>query len=326
MRGESTDAADFGGVSSLGYQDPFLRRDDVACVYRCLVDHGLAGRREGLEASSVYGLAGWLFLGGAIGARALFVVQYPETIHSAVDLIRSWQGGNVFYGCIMGGLAGSLIYWRRHPFPFWPMADAVAPALAVGVTLGRIGCFLSGCCFGTLCSLPGQCGSPGARTPGWHRSSRESCRRLRSIRCPCTRLSSMPLSPERSSWQFCAAYYPHRRRDGEVMALLDDPLRADKVADREPARRRAGDLRGNDLVSEHQSGSVPGGAGGLGPASARPAGRHVDVAVPGKPPGTLAEPGPDGLGTLAAKSCLAGREGLEGRQHRCCSRLGLLLG
>ena len=125
MRGESTDAADFGGISSLGYQDPFLRRDDVACVHRCLVDHGLASPREGLEASSVYGLAGWLFLGGVIGARALFVVQYPETIHSAVDLIRSWQGGNVFYGCIMGGLAGSLIYWRRHPFPFWPMADAV---------------------------------------------------------------------------------------------------------------------------------------------------------------------------------------------------------
>ena len=63
--------------------------------------------REKLETSSVYGLAGWLFLGGVIGARILFVIQYPETVHSAVDLIRSWQGGNVFYGCIMGGLAGS---------------------------------------------------------------------------------------------------------------------------------------------------------------------------------------------------------------------------
>ena len=41
-----------------------------------------------------------------------------------------------------------------RPFPFWPMADAVAPALAVGIPFGRIGCFLNGCCYGSLCDLP----------------------------------------------------------------------------------------------------------------------------------------------------------------------------
>ena len=134
-------------------------------------------KREKLDPGSVYGLAWWLFLGGAIGARILFVIEYPQTVHSAVDLIVGWQGGNVFYGCIMGGLAGSLIYWWRHPFPFWPMADAVAPALAVGVTLGRIGCFLGGCCYGAVCELPWAVRFPRARTSGWHRSSREYCRR-----------------------------------------------------------------------------------------------------------------------------------------------------
>ena len=34
-------------------------------------------KRENLDPGAVYGLAGWLFLGGVIGARALFVIQYP---------------------------------------------------------------------------------------------------------------------------------------------------------------------------------------------------------------------------------------------------------
>ena len=133
--------------------------------------------REKLETSSVYGLAGWLFLGGVIGARILFVIQYPQTVHSAVDLIRSWQGGNVFYGCIMGGLIGSLIYWWRHPFPFWPMADAVAPALAVGITLGHMAASWRDAVTVLSATYPGRCGSPGARTSGWHKLSRGFCHR-----------------------------------------------------------------------------------------------------------------------------------------------------
>ena len=47
----------------------------LACTGAC--DHGLAGQAQNLQTSSVYGLAGWLFLGGVIGARALFVIRYP---------------------------------------------------------------------------------------------------------------------------------------------------------------------------------------------------------------------------------------------------------
>ncbi len=177
-------------------------------------------KRERLEASSVYGLAVWLFLGGVIGARALFVIQYPETIHSPVDLIRSWQGGNVFYGCIMGGLVGSLIYWRRRPFPFWPMADAVAPALAVGITLGRIGCFLNGCCYGSTCDVPWAVRFPRG-THAWLAQIEQGV-------LPPIAEFSLPVHPTQLYAAFAgamilailSAYYPRRRHDGEVMALL----------------------------------------------------------------------------------------------------------
>ena len=259
-------------------------------------------RREGLEASSVYGLAGWLFLGGVIGARALFVIQYPESIHSAVDLIRSWQGGNVFYGCIMGGLAGSLIYWRRRPFPFWPMADAVAPALAVGVTLGRIGCFLNGCCFGSVCELPWAV--------RYARGSHAWLAQIEQGVLPLIADYSLPVHPTQLYSAFAGAailailcgYYPRRRRDGEVMALLMvlypltrwliECLRGD-----EPAI-----LAGMTLSQNISLGLFLLGLAVWARLLAQPAGRHVDVAVPGKRPGTPAEPRPDGLGTLAAKA------------------------
>lgn len=177
-------------------------------------------RREGMDLNSVYGLAAWLFLGGVIGARLLFVLQHPETIRTAADLFRSQDGGNIFYGCILGGLTGSLIYWRRHPFPFWRMADAVAPALAVGVTLGRLGCFLHGCCYGGATNRPWGVGFP-AGSHAWAAQVEHGI-------LPVSASWSLPVHPTQLynaaagllilatlTW-----YYPRKRRDGDVMVLL----------------------------------------------------------------------------------------------------------
>ena len=75
-------------------------------------------RREKVDPDAVYELATWLFLGGVIGARLFFFIQHPEAYHNPGDLFRTWEGGNVFYGCILGGLTGSILYWFRRPFPF----------------------------------------------------------------------------------------------------------------------------------------------------------------------------------------------------------------
>jgi phosphatidylglycerol:prolipoprotein diacylglycerol transferase len=177
-------------------------------------------KRERLGVNSVYELATWLFLGGVIGARALFVMQHPETVHSAWDLLRSWDGGNVFYGCIMGGLAGSLLYWWRRPFPFWPMADAVAPGLAVGITLGRVGCFLNGCCYGAESDLPWAVRFP-AGSHAWQAQIERGI-------LPLVAEASLPVHPTQIYAALSgliilivlSARFPYRRRDGEIMALL----------------------------------------------------------------------------------------------------------
>jgi phosphatidylglycerol:prolipoprotein diacylglycerol transferase len=111
-------------------------------------------RREKVDSNAVYELATWLFLGGVIGARLFFFIQHPEAFHHVGDLFRTWEGGNVFYGCIIGGLTGSLLYWTRRPFPFLRMCDVAAPAVAIGAAVGRLGCFLNGCCHGSVCDVP----------------------------------------------------------------------------------------------------------------------------------------------------------------------------
>jgi len=177
-------------------------------------------KREKLDPNIVYELATWLFLGGVVGARGLYVILHPETIQSAGDILRSWQGGNVFYGCILGGLTGSLIYWYRRPFPFWPVADAVAPAVAIGAAVGRIGCFLNGCCDGAVSALPWAVRFPA----GSHAWVRQLNAGLISPGVP----ASLPVHPTQlyaAAAGFMVlglllAHFPHRRRPGEVMALL----------------------------------------------------------------------------------------------------------
>ena len=82
--------------------------------------------------------------------------QFPD--HSILGLVGSffkiWEGGIIFYGSAFTGAIGyGLFYWfimRRLNVSGWQLADAVAPLLAMGLAIGRIGCYLNGCCWGQV--------------------------------------------------------------------------------------------------------------------------------------------------------------------------------
>ncbi|MFO0908254.1 MAG: prolipoprotein diacylglyceryl transferase family protein [Isosphaeraceae bacterium] len=57
---------------------------------------------------------------------------------------------------MIGGTAAFFIYRWLRPFPLRPGLDAVALPRAWDRVIGRFGCFLNGCCFGDVCSLPGR--------------------------------------------------------------------------------------------------------------------------------------------------------------------------
>ncbi|MCA9048770.1 MAG: prolipoprotein diacylglyceryl transferase [Planctomycetaceae bacterium] len=124
----------------------------------------LATRRAetvGLSTDTIWDLMIWLLIPGIIGARITYLLQYGDRVLAGkhgVELLTAilalWDGGIVFFGCIIGGMVGMLIFCRRRGIRFFQLSDVVMPSLFVGLGFGRIGCFLYGCCFGAPCSLP----------------------------------------------------------------------------------------------------------------------------------------------------------------------------
>ncbi len=207
-------------IPGLGWE---LHSFGLLLLLACVAALGLAtrlARRGRLDPDTIHEMAIWLFAGGFLGARVLFLVQNPGTVHHWSDVFRVWQGGIVFYGCILGGLAAVALYWSRRRFPFWATADAVAPALALGIGLGRVGCFLNGCCFGATCDGPLGVTFP-AGSFAWVRHVEAGWIDPSALRSLAVHPKQLYLAAAGFGLlALLAAYHPRRRRDGEVMALL----------------------------------------------------------------------------------------------------------
>lgn len=118
-------------------------------------------KRIGMDPGIIGDLMIWLLIPGLIGARTFYALQYPERVFGGGpernplwSMIALWDGGLVFYGSVIGGAVGGLLFCRRRKIRPLALGDIVAPSLFVGAGFGRIGCFLYGCCYGGPCSLP----------------------------------------------------------------------------------------------------------------------------------------------------------------------------
>jgi prolipoprotein diacylglyceryltransferase len=118
---------------------------------------GRQARREGIAPELVQDLAVWLFIGGLAGARTIFLTmdqRVPSFLDFIVQFPRIWDGGIVLYGSVLGGLvAYAGFYWlvtRPRQIPTLQLADIIAPSIALGIALGRVGCLLNGCCYGQV--------------------------------------------------------------------------------------------------------------------------------------------------------------------------------
>jgi phosphatidylglycerol:prolipoprotein diacylglycerol transferase len=114
-------------------------------------------RARGLSDETIYSLAFWLFISGIAGGRLFFVIEYwhqfrRDTLRDTlVEIFRFTEGGLVVYGAFIAGLIGIGLFCWRHKLPVFDLGDIVAPSLALGAALGRLGCLMNGCCYGGLC-------------------------------------------------------------------------------------------------------------------------------------------------------------------------------
>jgi phosphatidylglycerol:prolipoprotein diacylglycerol transferase len=108
-------------------------------------------QRAGIAPEHIQDLALWLFVGGILGARLTFLVVNNRPLW---EFYRIWDGGLVLYGSVAGGLAGYVVAYfliiRKNGISTWKVADVLAPTIALGIGLGRIGCLLNGCCYGSV--------------------------------------------------------------------------------------------------------------------------------------------------------------------------------
>jgi phosphatidylglycerol:prolipoprotein diacylglycerol transferase len=74
-----------------------------------------------------------------------------------MDAVKFWRGGLVFYGGLIFAFLTGLWYVRRHRLDFRQLADLIAPSIALGQAMGRLGCFAAGCCYGAPSTAPWAC-------------------------------------------------------------------------------------------------------------------------------------------------------------------------
>ncbi|MEE9542305.1 MAG: prolipoprotein diacylglyceryl transferase [Thermodesulfobacteriota bacterium] len=91
----------------------------------------------------------WVVISGVIGARIYFVLfKFDFFLARPMEIIAIWHGGLAIHGGIIGGIVGGYVYLKRRAVPFWKAADASAPVLIMGQTLGRFGNFMNGDAYG----------------------------------------------------------------------------------------------------------------------------------------------------------------------------------
>jgi phosphatidylglycerol:prolipoprotein diacylglycerol transferase len=106
-------------------------------------------RKAGLDANRVADLGVYVLIAGLVGAKLLLVaVDFPHYRLHPEDLFSIFQSGGVFYGGLLGAFPVAAWYVWRHKLPGWATADCLAPGVVIGQSIGRLGCFAAGCCFG----------------------------------------------------------------------------------------------------------------------------------------------------------------------------------
>jgi len=97
--------------------------------------------RRGVSIDAANSVVVWALIGAVIGARVAYVIAHVSEFSSPLDWFTIWKGGISLLGGIAGATIANAVNIKRrgYRFRFFQIADAVAPGLALGITIGRIG-------------------------------------------------------------------------------------------------------------------------------------------------------------------------------------------
>jgi phosphatidylglycerol:prolipoprotein diacylglycerol transferase len=105
----------------------------------------LAARR-GVPVDAANSIVFWSLIGAIVGARVAYVIAHVSEFASPLEWFAIWRGGISLLGGIAGATIANAVNIKRqtYRFRFFQIADAVAPGLALGIAVGRIGDLIIG--------------------------------------------------------------------------------------------------------------------------------------------------------------------------------------
>ena len=107
-----------------------------------------AVRKEAISANTIIDLFFWIIISGFIGARVVYIFTEWDYFLRRPLRIFFANEGFVFYGGFVTACLAVLWYIKRHKLKVWKAADILAPSIAIAHSIGRLGCFFYGCCYG----------------------------------------------------------------------------------------------------------------------------------------------------------------------------------
>ena len=142
----SFELASYGLMTALGYA-----ADSLYLIPRL--------KKIGLDKDTFWNLIFIAFIGALAGSKLLYIiVSWPQLgatlAEKITNIVRDFRYGFVFFGGMITSVGALIYYIRKKKLPLLKTGDFLIVALPLGHALGRIGCFLAGCCFGSPTTMP----------------------------------------------------------------------------------------------------------------------------------------------------------------------------
>ncbi|HBL35805.1 MAG TPA: hypothetical protein DDZ55_03245 [Firmicutes bacterium] len=127
----------------------------VALALLCglLMVGSMARKRKIATFEQIIDFAFYVIIGGLIFAKLVNVLyEYRSYLDNPASIFSGFTGS--FFGAVIGGVLVGVWYTKKASIDTWHLADLIALYIPLGHILGRVGCLLSGCCYGVESQVP----------------------------------------------------------------------------------------------------------------------------------------------------------------------------
>lgn len=122
-------------------------------------------RKVDIDENDAVDLSILTFMSGIVGSRIIYVLLNLKKYNSFMDLLEFQKGGLSWHGGLLGGILAIFIYCKIKKYNPFKALDLLMTPTIFALGIGRIGCFLNGCCYGKPTSVPWAMTFPSHRHP-----------------------------------------------------------------------------------------------------------------------------------------------------------------